>query len=74
MIEYEPRERTRTCDTLTALRKMANSPELNAEQLNARLAREVRAVKATMRLIHGGKWSSDINHDACLVSVARDWC
>lgn len=69
----EFRHIARNHDAMTKLRGMADSPVLTAEQLNDRLAREVSAVAITMRLIHGGRWSSDVNHDACFVAVSRDW-
>lgn len=69
----EFRHMARNHEAMTKLRGMAECPVLSADQLNARLAREVSAVEATMRLIHGGRWSTDINHDACFVAVSRDW-
>lgn len=68
-----PALQARNHEAMTKLRGMAESPELTAEQLNTRLAREVSAVANTMRLIHGGRWSTDVNHDACFVAVSRDW-
>jgi hypothetical protein len=58
---------------MARLRMMASSPAISAEKLYSRLDREVSAVRRTMALIHGGKWSTDIDHDGCFVAVCRDW-
>lgn len=69
----EFRHSTRNQEAMAKLRGMAECPALTADQLHSRLAREVGAVATTMRLIHGGRWSADVNHNACFVAVSRDW-
>lgn len=43
----------------------------------ASIAAEIRSAAERlvelMKLAHGGRWSIDIDHDTCFVSVARDF-
>ena len=73
MIAYQPLERTRNCETLAKLREMAATPEMSAELLCRRLAKEMEAAKYTMRLMHGGRWSVYIDHVGCSASISRDF-
>jgi hypothetical protein len=70
VIEFYTVKPVRNADTVAKLCEMADGPPLEPvvaiERAAARIADE-------MKMIHGGRWSIDIDHGACFVAVSRNW-
>lgn len=66
MIQYSPREKTRSEDTLERLLDLA-WPMDPAK----RIERDANSIAMAMRSIHGGEWRIQIDHLAGLVMVVR---
>lgn len=68
MIVYEPREKTRNCDTMTKLRAIAADQGLPLDP-QTRVERAAAVIASAMTEIHGGEWRAQIDHQAKIVAV-----
>lgn len=65
MIHYMPRDRTRDEDAMEALRALASGLVDPA----ARIERDAASIASAMRMIHGGAWRFEIDHQHQIVLI-----
>jgi hypothetical protein len=65
MIHYMPRDKTCGEDAMEALRAIASGPMDPA----MRIERDAASIASAMRMIHGGAWRFEIDHQHQIVLI-----
>lgn len=71
MIEFRDKTAAELNDD--RLRKLGLLPSEDEMRLAARASQFAEAASRCMRLLHGGEWPVNIDHDAQLISIWRDF-
>lgn len=69
MIQYIPRDKTRSEEILEKLLAMASGKRLGDPAV--RIERDAASIADAMASIHGGKWQVLIDHQAGYVTILR---
>lgn len=70
MIEYLPRDKTRSEEAVKKLRYLATATGKIA--MATQIERNAALIASAMALLHGGEWRVQIDHQAGLVMIVRN--